>query len=51
MDTIVRVLHVQWYVLPMLPVWCLRAQLKPQFQAKELDTEDCKWVLAKVVEK
>lgn len=25
--------------------------MKPRFQAKELDTEDCKWVLAKVVEK
>jgi hypothetical protein len=32
-------------------VWCCQAQLKPLFQSKQLDTEDCKWVLAKVTDK
>jgi hypothetical protein len=35
----------------VLVVWCHQAQLKPRFQSKQLDTEDCKWVLAKVTDK
>ncbi|WIA28969.1 hypothetical protein OEZ86_011504 [Tetradesmus obliquus] len=29
----------------------VKAQLKPRFQSKQLSSEDCKWVLAKVTEK
>lgn len=29
----------------------MQAQLKPRFQAKELDSDDCKWVLKKVMDK
>jgi hypothetical protein len=33
-------------------VWSVpQAQLKPRFQSKQLDSEDCKWVLAKVTDK
>lgn len=28
-----------------------QASLKPRFQAKELDNDDCKWLLGKVVSK
>jgi hypothetical protein len=29
----------------------MQASLKPRFQAKEVDNEDCKWLLQKVVAK
>jgi len=29
----------------------LQASLKPRFQAKEVDNDDCKWLLQKVVSK
>jgi hypothetical protein len=28
-----------------------QAQLKPRFQSKQLDSEDCKWILSKVTDK